>query len=115
MPVLRLSEEGCNPDLPFAHRLGVGLRCLISPDPVQICFIEMPSHAPTPAGSGALASQGAASTGRCRCGVDAPLRALAVGQETQHLIARTPIAIRGRVVDEVSFPELPRPVADLRQ
>src|ERR687893_324861 len=103
------------PDLSFAHRLGVGRGGMVAADPVHVGLGEMPPHASAPAGRGALAPQRAGGTGGRRRSIDAPLRALAVAQETQGLTTRTGVGIRCRVVAEVLIPELSCPVADLRQ
>jgi hypothetical protein len=115
MPGFGLGKEGLDPDLSFAHRLGIGLRRMVGPNPLPIRLIEMPPHAAAAARGRALAAQRAAGTGCCGRGVNAPLRALAVRQEAQRLTARAAERVCSCIVDKVVLPESPGSLPDLRQ
>ena len=115
MPVLRFGKQRFDPDLSFAHRFGIGRGRVVGTDPVPICLIEVSPHAAAATRGGALATERTGSADRCGRGVNAPLRALTVGQEAQRLLAWAPVAIRGHVVDEVGLAEPPGSLPDCRQ
>jgi hypothetical protein len=113
MPGFGLGKEGFDPNVSFAHRLGIGLRRMVGPYPLPIRLIEMTPHASAAVRGRALAAERAGDTGSCGRDVDAPLRALTLGQKAQRLATWTALAIRGRVVDEGLLPESPGSLADL--
>src|SRR5215210_396354 len=115
MPLLGLSEQWLDPDVPFAHGPGIGFGRVVGPYPLSILLIAMPSYAPTAQRGGALVAEFTRATDPGWGRVDATVRARAVAQETQGLTTRTGVGIRCRVVAEVLIPELSYPVADLGQ
>ena len=78
VPVLGLGEERFDPDLPFAHRLGVGLGRVVGAHPSRYASSRCrPTRRPRSLVVHCLRSAQVRQTRRG--GVDAPLRALAVG------------------------------------
>ena len=86
VPVLGLGEERFDPDLAFAHRLGVGLGRVVAAHPVQVRLVEAarPTRRPRWRG-GALGAERAGAHRRRRGLVDPALRGVALGQEAQRL------------------------------
>src|SRR3954453_15083951 len=81
MPGLGLREERLDPDLTFAHRLGVGLGGVVAPHPVEIRLVEAARELPPVGTAGALDLQRAGVTGSGWCPVDSgPLGVLVLAE-----------------------------------
>src|SRR5689334_18313905 len=113
MPRLGFSEERLDPDPPLAHRCGVGLCLVIAPHTVQGVGIQAAADAPSSLGRGALSPESASGTGRGRRYIDAPARAIALGEEAQRLASGAVVGISLRGVGEVLLSKRPRSTASL--
>src|SRR3990170_8994101 len=98
MPLLGLSKQWFDPDLPLAHRLLVRLGHVIAAHPAEVRLVEATADPPSPWGGRALAAERTGRAGRRWRLIDPAMGRLALGQKAQHRAAWAVIDIRCGVI-----------------